>query len=62
MPVRAVWAREDKHSVQQMQQLLENNGMSPANARVLAAVGMGESGGNAGIDTVQSGLDPKQVR
>ena len=52
----------DKYSVQQMQQLLENNGMSPANARVLAAVGMGESGGNAGIDTVQSGPGPKQVR
>ena len=49
-----------KHSVQQMQQLLENNGMSPGNAKVLAAVGMGESGGNAGIDTVQSGLDPNK--
>ena len=43
-----------------MQSLLEKNGMSPDNARILAAVGMGESGGNSGIDTVQSGLDPNK--
>lgn len=46
--------------VPQMEQLLVNNGMSPDNARVLARVGMGESGGRTGIDTVQSGLDPNQ--
>ena len=27
----------------------------------MAAISMGESGGNAGIDTVQSGLDPNQT-
>ncbi len=35
-------------------------GFSPENARTMAAIGMGESGGNAGIDTVQSGLDPNK--
>ena len=49
-----------KYSVTQMQSLLEKNGMKPENARILAAVGMGESGGNSGIDTVQSGLDPNK--
>ena len=34
--------------------------MSPENARILGAVGMGESGGNPGIDTVSSGLDPNR--
>ena len=45
---------------QQLEKLLVNNGMVPANARVLSAIGMGESGGNPGIDTVQSGLDPNK--
>jgi len=35
-------------------------GFSPQNARTMAAISMGESGGNAGIDTVQSGLDPNK--
>ena len=35
-------------------------GFSPEQARVMGAIGMGESGGNAGIDTVQSGLDPNR--
>ena len=47
-------------SVEQMKTLLVNNGMSPENASILARVGMGESGGRSGIDTVQSGLDPNQ--
>jgi len=44
-------------SVPEMQNLLINAGMPADKARTLAAVGMGESGGNAGIDTVKSGLD-----
>jgi len=44
-------------SVPEMQSLLVNAGMPVDKARTLAAVGMGESGGNAGIDTVISGLD-----
>ena len=34
--------------------------MSKENARILSAVGMGESGGRAAIDTVQSGTDPNR--
>ena len=49
-----------KFNLSQMQQLLEEQGMSADNARILAAVGMGESGGDPGIDTVQSGLDPNR--
>mgnify|MGYP003137325085 CR=1 FL=1 len=45
-------------SVPEMQNLLMNAGMSKENARILSAVGMGESSGRASIDTVQSGLDP----
>ena len=45
-------------SVPEMQNLLMNAGMSKDNARILSAVGKGESGGRAGIDTVKSGLDP----
>ena len=47
-------------SVPEMQSLLVNAGMPADKARTLAAVGMGESGGNAGIDTVKSGLDPSK--
>ena len=47
-------------SVPEMQSLLINAGMPADKARTLAAVGMGESGGNAGIDTVKSGLDPNK--
>ncbi len=36
-------------------------GFSPENAKTMAAISMGESGGNAGIDTVMSGLDPNQT-
>jgi hypothetical protein len=49
-----------RYSVDQMQQLLVDRGMDPGTARQLAAVGMGESGGNPTIDTVQSGLDPNR--
>jgi hypothetical protein len=49
-----------RYSVDQMQQLLVDRGMDPGTARQLAAVGMGESGGNPTVDTVQSGLDPNR--
>ena len=47
-------------SVPEMQDLLMNAGMSKENARILSAVGMGESKGRATIDTVQSGTDPNR--
>lgn len=46
------------YSQTQMQSFAEQAGFSPENAKIMAAIGMGESRGNAGIDTVQSGLDP----
>ena len=49
-----------EYSVSDMTNLLTRHGMSPENARILGAVGFGESGGRAGIDTVQSGLDPNK--
>ena len=47
-----------KYSTQQMTQFAVDAGFSPENAKIMGAIGMGESGGAAGIDTVQSGLDP----
>jgi len=49
-----------KYNMQQMTDFAIQGGFSPENARMIAAIGMGESGGNAGIDTVQSGLDPNK--
>ena len=49
-----------KYNMQQMTDFAIQGGFSPDNARMIAAIGMGESGGNAGIDTVQSGLDPNK--
>ena len=42
----------------QMQDLAIQAGFSPENAKIMAAIGMGESGGDSTNDTVQSGLDP----
>ena len=47
-----------KYSQSQMADFATQAGFSPEQARIMAAIGMGESGGDAGIDTVQSGLDP----
>jgi hypothetical protein len=49
-----------KYNLQQMTEYAIQGGFSPDNARTMAAISMGESGGNAGIDTVQSGLDPNK--
>jgi len=46
------------YSQSQIQSFAQQAGFSPENAKIMAAIGMGESRGNAGIDTVQSGLDP----
>ena len=48
------------YSQTQMQSFAQQAGFSPENAKIMAAIGMGESRGNAGIDTVQSGLDPNK--
>ena len=46
------------YTQEDMKKLAEQVGFSPENAKIMSAIGMGESRGNAGIDTVQSGLDP----
>lgn len=49
-----------KYDLSKMTDYAIQGGFSPENARTMAAISMGESGGNAGIDTVQSGLDPNK--
>ena len=49
-----------KYDLTKMTEYAIQAGFSPTNARTMAAISMGESGGNAGIDTVQSGLDPNK--
>ena len=48
------------YSVGQMKDLLVKHGMAPDKATTLAAIGMGESGGDPTTDTVKSGLDPNK--
>jgi len=43
-----------------IQEMLLEVGFSPREARILAAVAMAESRGDATIDTVKSGLDPNK--
>ena len=43
------------------QNLAIEAGFNPEEARIMAAIVMAESGGNATIDTVQSGLDPNKT-
>ena len=49
-----------KYDLTAMTNYAIQGGFSPENAKTMAAISMGESGGNAGIDTVQSGLDPNK--
>ena len=49
-----------KYSVSDMTNFALGAGFSPEQAKVMGAIGMAESGGNATIDTVQSGLDPNR--
>ena len=49
-----------KYSVSDMTQLALGAGFTPEQAKVMGAIGFAESGGRAGIDTVQSGLDPNK--
>ena len=49
-----------KYTVSDMTRFALDAGFSPEQARVMGAIGMAESGGRAGIDTVQSGLDPNK--
>ena len=49
-----------KYDLSAMTNYAIQGGFSPENAKTMAAISMGESGGNAGIDTVQSGLDPNK--
>lgn len=49
-----------KYTVADMTQLATDAGFTPEQAKVMGAIGFAESGGRAGIDTVQSGLDPNK--
>ena len=49
-----------KYSVSDMTQLALGAGFTPEQAKIMGAIGFAESGGRAGIDTVQSGLDPNK--
>jgi len=49
-----------KYSVADMTKLALGAGFTPEQAKVMGAIGFAESGGRAGIDTVQSGLDPNK--
>jgi len=49
--------KKGRFTVSDMTKLALDAGFSPENAKVMGAIGMAESGGQAGIDTVQSGLD-----
>ena len=49
-----------KYSVSDMTKLALGAGFTPEQAKVMGAIGFAESGGRAGIDTVQSGLDPNK--
>ena len=44
----------------EIEQFALNAGFSKENARIAAAIAMGESRGDSGIDTVMSGLDPNK--
>ena len=50
--------KSGKYSVADMTKIAEGAGFTPEQAKIMGAIGFAESGGNAGIDTVQSGLDP----
>ena len=50
-----------KYTVGDMAKLAEDAGFTPEQAKVMGAIGFAESGGRAGIDTVQSGLDPNKT-
>jgi hypothetical protein len=52
--------KKGKYSTADMTQFAIDAGFSPENARIMGAIGMGESGGSSGIDTVMSGLDPQK--
>ena len=43
-----------------MTKLALDAGFTPEQSKVMGAIGFAESGGRAGIDTVQSGLDPNK--
>lgn len=49
--------KKGKWTVADMTKLAEQAGFSPENARIMGAIGMAESGGNATIDTSQT-IDP----
>ena len=48
------------YTVGDMTKLALDAGFTPEQAKVMGAIGFAESGGRAGIDTVQSGLDPNK--
>ena len=64
-PVRSTFQQQstaegDNLPQNQWESLANQVGFSPKDARIMAAIIMGESGGNTAIDTVKSGLDPNK--
>ena len=64
-PVRSTFQPQNKSEgtnlpQDQWESLANQVGFSPEEARIMAAIIMGESGGNTAIDTVKSGLDPNK--
>ena len=57
---QATGGKKGKYSLADMTSFAQQAGFSPEQAKIMGAIGMGESGGNAGIDTVASGLDPNR--
>ena len=49
-----------KYTQSQMTQFAMDAGFSPEKARIMGAIGMGESGGNAGVDTSMT-IDPNKT-
>jgi hypothetical protein len=49
-------------SVSDMSRYALEAGFTPEQARIMGAIGMAESSGNPGIDTIQSGLDPSMEK
>ena len=58
---QATGGKKGKYSVADMANFAQQAGFSPEQARIMGAIGMGESGGNPTIDTVASGLDPNRT-
>nr|BDD44007.1 hypothetical protein 29 [Paracoccaceae bacterium] len=53
-------SKKGTYSVSEMTKLALDAGFTPEQAKTMGAIGFAESGGRAGVDTVQSGTDPNK--